>query len=81
MGVAPKSSILVAFSLINHPFWGNYPHLRKPPYDLFKHMGKGWQRSTTVFFPNGMVFGPKEVVWVHKYANVNLYPTYPDLLP
>ena len=28
----PKSSILMGFSLISHPFLG-YPHFGKPPYD------------------------------------------------
>ena len=27
----PKSSTLIGFSIINHPFWG-YPHLWKHPY-------------------------------------------------
>ena len=30
-GGTPKSSILMGFSIINHPFRG-YPHLWKPPY-------------------------------------------------
>ena len=30
----PKSSILIGFSLINHPFWG-YPHFRKHPCHIF----------------------------------------------
>ena len=28
----PKSSILIGFSIINHPFWGTYPNFRKHPY-------------------------------------------------
>ena len=28
----PKSSILMGFSIINHPFWGIYPYLRKRPF-------------------------------------------------
>ena len=27
----PKSSILIGFSIINHPFWG-YPYFWKHPY-------------------------------------------------
>ena len=30
-GGTPKSSILMGFSMINHPFWGS-PIFRKPPY-------------------------------------------------
>ena len=30
-GGTPKSSILIGFSIINHPFWGS-PYFRKPPY-------------------------------------------------
>ena len=30
-GFPPKSSILIGFSLINHPFWGT-PYFRKHPY-------------------------------------------------
>ena len=28
----PKSSILIGFSIINHPFWGFYPYFWKHPY-------------------------------------------------
>ena len=28
----PKSSILVGFSIINHPFWGFFPYFWKHPY-------------------------------------------------
>ena len=28
----PKSSILVGFSIINHPFWGAHPYFWKHPY-------------------------------------------------
>ena len=28
----PKSSILIGFSIINHPFWGIYPYFGKPQY-------------------------------------------------
>ena len=31
----PKSSILIGFSLINHPFWGNYHYFWKHPYRWF----------------------------------------------
>ena len=27
----PKSSMLIGFSIINHPFWG-YPYFWKPPF-------------------------------------------------
>ena len=30
-GGTPKSSILIGFSIINHPFWG-YPYFWKQPY-------------------------------------------------
>ena len=30
-GGTPKSSILIGFSIINHPFWGT-PNFWKPPY-------------------------------------------------
>jgi len=28
----PKSSILIGFSIINHPFWGKHPYFWKHPY-------------------------------------------------
>ena len=28
----PKSSILIGFSIINHPFWGKTPYFWKPPF-------------------------------------------------
>ena len=31
----PKSSILIRFSIINHPFWGFSPYFWKHPYKLF----------------------------------------------
>ena len=33
----PKSSILIGFSIINHPFWG-YPYFRKHPYQFFHQL-------------------------------------------
>ena len=32
----PKSSILIGFSIINHPFWVFYPYFGKHPYDKKK---------------------------------------------
>ena len=40
----PKSSILIGFSLINHPFWGFSPYFWKHPFKLSrkkKHAKKG----------------------------------------
>ena len=31
-----KSSIFIGFSIINHPFWGNYPYFWKHPYHLIE---------------------------------------------
>ena len=31
----PKSSILIGFSIINHPFWGFYPYFLETPYVHF----------------------------------------------
>ena len=31
----PKSSILIGFSIINHPFWGFSPYFWKHPYHVF----------------------------------------------
>ena len=42
MVVPPKSSILIGFSIINHPFWG-YPYFWKHPYNserLFAFLGQ-----------------------------------------
>ena len=33
----PKSSILIGFSIINHPFWW-YPHLRNPHIYIYIHI-------------------------------------------
>ena len=43
-GGTPKSSILIGFSIINHPFWWFPPYFRKPPYSNpytwpYKQMG------------------------------------------
>ena len=37
----PKSSILIGFSIINYPFWGNYHYFWEHPYhQYFTHFGK-----------------------------------------
>ena len=33
----PKSSILIGFSLVNHPFWGFSPYFWKHPYTMAAH--------------------------------------------
>ena len=37
----PKSSILIGFSIINHPFWGFSPYFWKYPYGVY---GVDYQR-------------------------------------
>ena len=32
----PKSSILIGFSIKNHPFWGIYPYFWRHPYQFLK---------------------------------------------
>ena len=32
VGFPPKSSILIGFSIINHPFWGKHPYFWKHPF-------------------------------------------------
>ena len=41
IGVPPKSSILIGFSIINHPFWGIYPYFWETPkcQDRFQQIG------------------------------------------
>ena len=38
----PKSSILVGFSIINHPFWGIYPYFGKHPNKPQAPHPSGW---------------------------------------
>ena len=38
----PKSSILIGFSIINHPFWG-YPYFWKYPNDFMFMGGHHWR--------------------------------------
>ena len=38
----PKSSILIGFSIINHPFWGNYPY--------FLGTSKLWTLTTCTYW-------------------------------
>ena len=45
----PKSSILIGFSIINHPFWGKHPYFWKHPYldnwaDVFADVP--WRHAT-----------------------------------
>ena len=42
--VPPKSSILIGFSTINHPFWG-YPYFWKHPYKIFETTRNSTLRS------------------------------------
>ena len=37
-----KSSILIGFSMINHPFWGFSPHFWKHPYTQCGCFCSGW---------------------------------------
>ena len=34
----PKSSILIGFSIMNHPFWGFSPYFWKPPHGVVRFM-------------------------------------------
>ncbi len=36
-GGPPKSSILIGFSIVNHPFWGFYPYFWKHLYIMIYH--------------------------------------------
>ena len=40
-GGTPKSSILIGFSIINHPFWGKTPYFWKHPFGT-KSGGRSW---------------------------------------
>ena len=37
----PKSSILIGFSIINHPFWGVSPYFWKHPYVFQREKQRG----------------------------------------
>ncbi len=51
----PKSSILIGFSIINHPFWGIYPYFWKHPYNFSLNEDSlaylAWRSCTTL--PSG----------------------------
>ena len=51
----PKSSILIRFSTINHPFWGT-PILETPIYTLPKFIIAPEKRWLEDYFPFGMVY-------------------------
>ena len=44
----PKSSIVIGFSFINHPFWGFSPNFRKPPHNYMTGFAGRWVTSTPV---------------------------------
>ena len=44
----PKSSILIGFSIINHPFWGT-PYFWKHPYTLYNGDFSGYKESSDFF--------------------------------
>ena len=50
-GKPPNSSILIGFSIINHPFWGT-PIFGNTPMDLYLLLGGGVSQVMTqnVFF-------------------------------
>ena len=47
IGVPPKSSILIGFSIINHPFWGKHPYFWKHPNRLVRRL-LGWAASLVI---------------------------------
>ena len=56
-GGSPKSSILIGFSIINHPFWGTpifgNTHIETVEFDPIKKK-KQWPKNFTI---PGVVFG------------------------
>ena len=52
MGVPQSSSISIGFSLVNHPFFGYPPWLRKPPYFIGKSYGFRLRFSPPIRWPN-----------------------------
>ena len=51
VGFPPKSSILIGFSIINHPFWGVYPYFWKHPYSLLPLDCRSAQWNETIPWP------------------------------
>ena len=54
----PKSSILVGFFIINHPFWGFSPFFWKQPYPV-KREGIIYHHITPIRIPKDF-----RIVWV-----------------
>ena len=60
--VPPTSSILMGFSIINHPFWGVSPYFRKHPYPI---------NQWSSFRP----FGLSDSLWSEFFSNFNCHYT------
>ncbi len=73
-GYPPKSSILIGFSIINHPFWVIYPYIWKHPYVplpekkhlLVQNSSESFLSSVVgqhpTIYPKGVCLHPKTVV-------------------
>ena len=61
----PKSSILIGFSIINHPFWG-YPYFWKHPYNV---LGMSRWRMFGAGFHQGQLF---DQVWQSRVMVASL---------
>ena len=59
----PKSSILIGFSIINHPFWG-YPYFRKYPY-ILTIPSAGMAKNRQVAFTASLGHGGPEATCLH----------------
>ena len=61
-GFPPKSSILIGFSIINHPFWG-YPYFWKYlyPFSKTKKTGKLQVRHRTSFPATPIPLDPQKI--------------------
>ena len=75
MGFPPKSSILIGFSIINHPFWGTtifgnthilggggFIHLD----NFYTYSRVKWSNLTSIFFQMGWNY--QLVKYVHRYG-------------
>ena len=71
----PKSSILIGFSIINHPFWWFYPYFWKHIYIYICVKWPGDPNTNCSFFLLREIFAPDHhLFWVLRYFVTKIFP-------
>ena len=80
----PKTSILIGFSLINHPFWGFTPLFLQTPYIVFQlpswcqpNATSWWFHPSEKYFREFALFFPRIGVKINRTLETTTYKVGP----